>query len=104
MSLFKANILAPAKATVTNPTQKDTSTHNASTTVQVDGALSVLKKKTTQEILNRWNHDLDNYTKEFHKVAVQVSMQDRQLLENGFNVHFLQKLIHNSRFESYSRK
>jgi nuclear pore complex protein Nup62 len=58
--------------------------------IQVAGSLPLLKNKTMQEILNKWNQDLDNYTKEFHKTAVQVSNQDRQLLDNGFNVNIIQ--------------
>lgn len=36
-----------------------------------------------------WNSDLDTYTKAFHKLAVEVSAADRQILENGHNASLL---------------
>ncbi|KAL3897250.1 MAG: hypothetical protein SGCHY_003545 [Lobulomycetales sp.] len=71
---------------LTTPAKTVTASSNTDTSVAVDGSHLALKNKNMQDILNRWNHDLDNYTKEFHKLAVQVSVQDRQLLENGFNI------------------
>ena len=39
-----------------------------------------------QDIVNKWNQDLEVQTREFHKMAQQVSKWDRVVLENGSKV------------------
>lgn len=39
-----------------------------------------------EEILNRWNQQLDQYTREFHRQAVEVQKWDRVILENSYGV------------------
>jgi nuclear pore complex protein Nup62 len=47
---------------------------------------SILRGKTIEEIVNKWTSDLDNHIREFNKLAGEVAVWDRALMENGNNV------------------
>lgn len=47
---------------------------------------SMLRGKTIEEIVNRWSADLESHVKEFDKIASEVAVWDRALIENGNNV------------------
>ncbi|KAF9222101.1 hypothetical protein BS17DRAFT_881525 [Gyrodon lividus] len=47
---------------------------------------SVLRGKTIEEIVNKWTFDLDNHVREFNKLAGEVAVWDRALMENGNNL------------------
>jgi nuclear pore complex protein Nup62 len=46
----------------------------------------MLKGKTMEEIVNRWSSDLETQTREFTRIAGEVSVWDRMLVENGAQV------------------
>lgn len=50
---------------------------------------SSLKNKTMEEILNKWTKELDSYSAEFHRQAVEVAEWDRELIENGSKVSLM---------------
>ena len=39
-----------------------------------------------EEILNKWQLELDQATRDFHKQAVEIMQWDRMLIENGHTV------------------
>jgi nuclear pore complex protein Nup62 len=45
-----------------------------------------LKGKTLDEILVKWNGELDTQTKEFTRMANEVAVWDRALMENSEKV------------------
>ncbi|KIJ20139.1 hypothetical protein PAXINDRAFT_166274 [Paxillus involutus ATCC 200175] len=47
---------------------------------------SILRGKTIEEIVNKWTSDLDNHIREFNKLAGEVAVWDRALMENGNNL------------------
>jgi nuclear pore complex protein Nup62 len=47
---------------------------------------SLLRGRTTEEIVNRWSSDLDQQTREFARMAGEVAVWDRMLIENGEQV------------------
>ncbi|KAJ3119428.1 anterior pharynx defective 1 [Nowakowskiella sp. JEL0407] len=80
-----------ATGTTATPTTTGINSGNASGGVgaggPVVGGISTLKNKTMEEILNKWTSELDMYSKDFHRVAVQVSQWDEVLLRNGDQVN-----------------
>jgi hypothetical protein len=57
------------------------------------GGLKSLKGKTIEDILNKWQQDLDQCTKDFHRQAVEVQGWDRVLIENGHAISKLYKSV-----------
>ena len=55
---------------------------------------SALKGKTIEEIVNKWSLDLETHVREFNKVAGEVAVWDRALIENGNNVRAIQPYPH----------
>jgi nuclear pore complex protein Nup62 len=55
--------------------------------------LPALKHKSLEDILNKWSSDLDTYTKEFHRQAVQVIQWDKSLIQHGTKVQKLYQEI-----------
>ncbi|KNC96006.1 uncharacterized protein SPPG_09559 [Spizellomyces punctatus DAOM BR117] len=55
-------------------------------TAQAELSFSTLKNRTMEEILQRWNQELDQCTKEFHRQAVEVQNWDRIILENSYSI------------------
>ncbi|KAF9008924.1 Nsp1-like C-terminal region-domain-containing protein [Cyathus striatus] len=47
---------------------------------------SMLRGKSLEEIINRWNSELETHVKEFSKFAGEVAVWDRALIENGNNL------------------
>jgi nuclear pore complex protein Nup62 len=42
-----------------------------------------------EEILSKWTKELDSYSAEFHRQAVEVAEWDRELIENGSKVSWI---------------
>jgi nuclear pore complex protein Nup62 len=55
----------------------------------VAGGIPALKNKTLGDILAKWNKDLEDQTKEFHRMANLVSKWDRNIMENGYRIQDL---------------
>ena len=68
---------------MTNPT----TTIPSSTSVPPN--IAALKNKTLEQIVTKWKGDLDIYSKEFHRLAVEISNRDMIILENGYQVKYL---------------
>ncbi|KAJ3368554.1 hypothetical protein HDU91_000466 [Kappamyces sp. JEL0680] len=47
------------------------------------GSISILKNKTLEDMINKWSSELDTYTREFHRQAIQVQKWDHALVSNG---------------------
>ncbi|KIY73730.1 hypothetical protein CYLTODRAFT_406455 [Cylindrobasidium torrendii FP15055 ss-10] len=47
---------------------------------------SMLKGKTIEDIVNRWTTDLELHVRDFNKLAGEVAVWDRALIENGNNL------------------
>lgn len=90
---------APAAGTSSNPaagTTANSATGAASSSTAVPSAAvpppapgpppSLLKGKTLDEILVKWNSELDTQTKEFTRMANEVALWDRALMENSEKV------------------
>ncbi|KAJ3211488.1 FG-nucleoporin nsp1 [Entophlyctis luteolus] len=84
----QAAATAPSLATTANAVTNAA----ASSTVTAPG-LKALKGKTLDEMLTKWQQDLDNCTKDFHRQAVEVSLWDRMLIENGHDISKLYQSI-----------
>ncbi|KAF9514771.1 hypothetical protein BS47DRAFT_1361488 [Hydnum rufescens UP504] len=50
---------------------------------------SMLRGKSIEEILTKWNSELDVQTKEFTRMANEVAVWDRTLMENSEKINFL---------------
>ncbi|KAJ1547658.1 FG-nucleoporin nsp1, partial [Nowakowskiella sp. JEL0078] len=74
-------ILSTTPATI--PTVGSSSTQPNLSTPNLVAGIASLKNKTMEDILNKWTGDLDMYSKEFHRVAVQVAQWDEVLVRNG---------------------
>ncbi len=59
---------------------------STATTVTTGEELPALKGKDLQEIVAKWNQDLELQTREFHKLANQIERWDREVLENGSRI------------------
>jgi hypothetical protein len=62
-----------------------TTTAKSSTAIAV-APPSMLKGKTIEEIVNGWTSDLESNVREFNKLAAEVAVWDRTLIENSNNV------------------
>lgn len=47
---------------------------------------SMLRGKTIEEIVNKWSSDLEVHYKEFNRLAGEVAVWDRALIDNGNTV------------------
>lgn len=47
---------------------------------------SMLRGKTIEEIVNKWTSDLEVHYKEFNRLAGEVAVWDRALIDNGNTV------------------
>jgi nuclear pore complex protein Nup62 len=47
------------------------------------GSISVLKNKSVEDILYKWSTELDNYTREFQRQAIQIQKWDQAIVSNG---------------------
>ena len=45
-----------------------------------------LKNKTLDDIIQMWNANLDTYSTDFKKYAIQIQQKDLQLLENSIQI------------------
>jgi nuclear pore complex protein Nup62 len=44
---------------------------------------STLRGKSVEEIVNKWEQDLDVNVQEFNRIAAEVAAWDKVLIENG---------------------
>lgn len=47
---------------------------------------SMLRGKTIEEIVNKWSSDLETHVKEFSRLAGEIAVWDRALIDNGNTV------------------
>lgn len=47
---------------------------------------SMLRGKTIEEIVNKWSTDLEAHVKEFNRLAGEINVWDRALIDNGNTV------------------
>ena len=46
----------------------------------------MLRGKTIEEIVNKWSSDLETHVKEFSRLAGEIAVWDRALIDNGNTV------------------
>ena len=46
----------------------------------------MLRGKTIEEIVNKWSSELESHVKEFGRLAGEVAVWDRALIDNGNTV------------------
>ena len=46
----------------------------------------MLRGKTIEEIVNKWSSDLETHVKEFSRLATEIAVWDRALIDNGNTV------------------
>ena len=46
----------------------------------------MLRGKTIEEIVNKWSSDLENYVQDFNRIAAEIAVWDRTLVDNGNTV------------------
>lgn len=46
----------------------------------------MLRGKTIEDIVNKWSTDLETQVKEFNRIAGEVAVWDRALVDNGNTV------------------
>ena len=46
----------------------------------------MLRGKTIEEIVNKWSSDLEAHVKEFSRLATEIAVWDRALIDNGNTV------------------
>ncbi len=73
-----------ASAGTTSTTQPANTT--AATTAAPGPPPSMLQGKTIDEIIVRWNNELETQVKQFHRMANEVALWDRTLMENSEKV------------------
>ncbi|KAF8338724.1 Nsp1-like C-terminal region-domain-containing protein [Cantharellus anzutake] len=78
----------PATAAPSTSTAQPAGT-TASTTTAPGPPPSMLRGKTIDEIIAKWNNELETQVKQFHKVASEVAVWDRALMENSEKINFL---------------
>jgi nuclear pore complex protein Nup62 len=90
----------PLKVTDLDPKNKEkTGTVQQSTAIP-PANLSILKNKSLEDIVNKWNSELDLYTREFHSQAIQIQKWDNSLIQNGTLIMQLYKdLTETEQFE-----
>ncbi|TPX68215.1 hypothetical protein SpCBS45565_g03258 [Spizellomyces sp. 'palustris'] len=81
------DLATPSTSAATGATSGAPATKAGETaTAQAELSFSTLKNRTMEEILQRWNQELDQCTKEFHRQAVEVQNWDRIILENSYSI------------------
>ncbi|EGF82841.1 hypothetical protein BATDEDRAFT_86302 [Batrachochytrium dendrobatidis JAM81] len=78
----------PATAALTTGTTTEKPA-GATTTSLAAGGIPLLKNKTLEDILNKWNTDLESYTQNFRSQATELQKWDRIILENGATISML---------------
>jgi nuclear pore complex protein Nup62 len=50
----------------------------------------MLRGKTIEEIVNKWSTDLETHVKEFNRLAGEINVWDRALIDNGNTVSLME--------------
>ncbi|KAI9352999.1 hypothetical protein DFJ73DRAFT_759787 [Zopfochytrium polystomum] len=85
-SLFGGSQAKPAGASALATPARSTTAAPATSTATPSGGLKSLKGKSMEEILNKWQLELDQCTRDFHRQAEEIMRWDRMLIENGHTI------------------
>ncbi|KAG9126489.1 FG-nucleoporin nsp1 [Ceratobasidium sp. 392] len=90
-----ANTTSAATTTTAVPT---TAIPAATTTTVPAQAVppSALRGKSVEEIVNKWQEELETQTKEFKRTAQEVEVWDRALIDNGIQISHLYAAVQNA--------